>query len=263
MPHDTMAIPPEAREVADRVADLLGDGLLGLYLHGSAMDGGLRPQSDIDLLAIVTRPLREAERARLAATLLRLSGRHPARPGGPRCIEMLVVLRSDLAGPGAPTRAEFLYGEWLRDIVEAGRLPQPGRDPEITLVLAQARERARPLVGPAATELISAISPPQIRQAMRDGLPRLIDSLSGDERNVLLTLARMWRTATMGDFLGKDVAAAWAVTAAQPRLPAAVADTLTYARAAYRGDLHDDWTDRQVEALHAADCLHQRVVACL
>ncbi|MDM7853300.1 hypothetical protein QUF18_20350 [Pseudochrobactrum kiredjianiae] len=35
-----------------------------------------------------------------------------------------------------PARAEFVYGEWLRDSFEAGEVPLPNNDPEYTLVLA-------------------------------------------------------------------------------------------------------------------------------
>jgi len=34
--------------------DALGDELIGAYLHGSAVLGGLRAQSDIDVLAVVS-----------------------------------------------------------------------------------------------------------------------------------------------------------------------------------------------------------------
>ena len=40
----------------------LGGSLLGAYLHGSAVTGGLRPDSDLDLLLLTARPLSAAER---------------------------------------------------------------------------------------------------------------------------------------------------------------------------------------------------------
>lgn len=43
----------------------------------------------------------------------------------------------------------------------------------------------------------------------------MIQEIKGDERNVILTLARMWQMMMTGEITPKDVAAAWAI----PRLP--------------------------------------------
>ncbi|MBL3586611.1 DUF4111 domain-containing protein [Rhodovulum sulfidophilum] len=169
----------------------LGDALLAVYLHGSAVSGGLRPQSDIDLLAVVGSGLTESQRNGLLTELLCLSGRHPAVPGGLRGLEVMVFCRSDLARGNYPARAEFVYGEWLREAFEAGESPMPERDPEYSLVLAQARQEAIALCGPPRNEVPPEVPPEHVRQAMRDALPDLLDGLHGDARNVLLTLARM------------------------------------------------------------------------
>jgi len=84
---------------------ILGDALLGVYLHGSAVSGGLQPQSDIDLLAVVESALTESQRKALLMDLLRLSGRHPAVPGSPRCLEVMVFCQSDLACGDYPARS--------------------------------------------------------------------------------------------------------------------------------------------------------------
>lgn len=239
--------------------DVLGDTLLALYLHGSAVSGGLRPQSDIDLLGVLDRPLTEDRRRRLLSALLPISARHPAPPGGRRCLEVMLFVAAELAERRVPAEAEFTYGEWLRPAFEAGALPLPARDPENTLVLAQARRAARPLLGPSAAELLPDVSPADIRAAFRAALPALLAGLHGDERNVLLTLARMWRTACTGAFVPKDAAAAWA----EPRLPAEEAATLALARRAWLGEAPDDWTRRRDAAGRAAACLHHRVAASL
>jgi predicted nucleotidyltransferase len=189
------------------VKDRFDGSLLAVYLHGSAVSGGLRPQSDVDLLVVTERPMTDAMRASLLAALMRTSGRHPASLDGPRCIELMVFLKSHLSASAYPARSAFIYGEWLRDAFGAGDVPRPVSDPEFTLVLAQARQEARALVGPAAAELLPPIPDDHVRQAMRDVLPSLLANLTGDEGNVLLTLARMSRTATTGEFVTKDAAA--------------------------------------------------------
>src|SRR5690606_22108665 len=114
-------------------------------------------------------------------------------------------------------------------------------------------------IGPGAAELLPHIPVDDVRRTRRDALPSLLDNLIGDERNVLLTLARMWRTATTGEFVTKDAAAEWAI----PRLPRQIADVLVCARAAYLGRAKDVWKTRQAEVRRAADYLHQQVAVML
>nr|WP_274423885.1 aminoglycoside adenylyltransferase family protein [Chelativorans sp. YIM 93263] len=245
----------QARTATEALESILQDALLAVYLHGSAVSRGLRPQSDVDLLAIIDSPLTEKQRRRLLSTLLRISGRHPVQPGGPRCLEVMVLLKADLAALDFPARTEFIYGEWLRDDFEAGQLPKAGVDPENTLILAQARQEAFPLFGPDAKELLPEIPWEHICRAMRDALPALLDGLCGDERNVLLTLARMWRTAATGEFITKDAAATWAAR----QMPEQESETLIYAREAYLGKIDDDWGNRPTAAQQTAAHLRQRV----
>lgn len=221
---------PQVAAARHLLGTVLGDELLGLWLHGSAVSGGLRPGSDLDLLAVAARPLSDIARRRLLDGLLAISAPHPAPPGGPRCIE-LTIRRTD----DPPARCEFLYGEWLRGGFEAGRLPRPVTDPDLIPMLAQARRAALPLVGPPADALLPEIPPADLRAAMREALPALLARLEGDARNVLLTLARMWHTAETGDFIAKDVAADWAI----PCLSHASAEVLADARDVYRGTARD------------------------
>lgn len=214
--------------------------------------GWFWPLSNIDLIVVIERPISASERKILAASLLKTSGRFPNPPSGPRCIELSVVLKSELAAPAYPARSEFLYGKWLRADLERGLFPEPFSDPGVTLMLAQAQGEAVPLTGPYLSELLPSFPPDQVRHAMRDAIPSLVGSLVGDERNVLLTLlARMWRTAETGAFVSKVTAADWAAC----RLPSQIGDTLRYAGDAYLGEVTDDWSERKAEAQRASDYL--------
>lgn len=249
-----MTVPVEATRTLPILERVLGDSLLAVYLHGSAVAGGLRTNSDVDLIAVVDQPLGVEPRERLVAELMQLSGMYPPPPGGPRPIELIVFQRADLVGSAYPARSEFIYGEWLRAAFETGATAQPSPDPEFTLVLAQARAEARTLLGPDPGDLLPSVSQAEIRRAIGDALPALLDNLEGDERNVLLTLARMWRTLATGDFVPKDVAAEWAI----PRLPAEAAAVLAGAREAYLG-LSRDVKGSEVQSV--AGELAKRVMA--
>ncbi len=190
---------------------------------------------------------------------MQLSGRHPAQNINERCLEVIFFTQADLAANEFPTRADFVYGEWLRDSFEAGEVPLPNSDPEYTLVLAQAYSEAFALYGPAAQTLLPQITSERIKAAMRILLPSLVKGLHGDERNVLLTLARMLYTATTGQFTSKERAALWAMTL----LSEPSANALSYARSAYLGEVIDAWSERRIEGVALADDLCCRISGLL
>jgi streptomycin 3"-adenylyltransferase len=252
-----VAVPIEAQRALNIVKSCFGDTLCGLYLHGSAVAGSLRPQSDVDLLVVLDRAMTRTDRENLLAALMEVSGRYPVEPGGPHPLEVAVFLRSDLAELAYPARSEFVYGEWLRKAFEAGEVPEPGSNPDFTLLLAQVRRRATALAGPDAANLLPIVPAADISRAIGDCLPALLDALEGDERNVLLTLARMWQTLATGEFVPKDVAAEWAI----PQLPVTAAMLLASARDAYLGIGKDDWQAGKRETERAAHALSERIAA--
>ncbi len=113
--------------VIDRLAGHLDGhdpgGLLGLYLYGSAVLSGLRPNSDLDLLMVTERSLTVDEREGLVGFLFQFSGRRATvTPGRP--LELTSVVRDDVVPWSYPPTCDFVYGEWLRTEFTDGRLPQ-------------------------------------------------------------------------------------------------------------------------------------------
>ncbi|MBD1227128.1 aminoglycoside adenylyltransferase family protein [Xenorhabdus griffiniae] len=254
-----MTIPSEAKQALFIVQKRLAESLVAVYLHGSAAVGGLRPRSDVDLLVVIDQPMTSEVRTSLVADLMMISGRYPFDPDGRRPIELIVFLVADLSASFYPARSEFIYGEWLRHEYEVGNIPKSVCDPELTLVLAQARQEAIPLLGPNTSSLLAAIPSSDIHRAIKDVLPNLIETLQGDERNVLLTLARMWRTLVTGEFVSKDVAADWAAA----RLPATQAAVLADVRETYLKGHEEDWQNRQQELQITVSSLHDCVLTNL
>jgi streptomycin 3"-adenylyltransferase len=236
-------VPLEVRRILDVVVRVLGDNIAGAYLFGSAIVGGLRPDSDVDLLVLTHRTMPEPSCEQLVAALMKVSGTRAER-GPARNAEVTVVVLDDIAPWRHPARSDFVYGEWLRDAFEAGVVPVPTIDPDLTLVLATALQGHRALIGPALAEVLPAIPYADIRRAIADSLPVLVANVCGDERNVMLTLARMWVTLATGDIVPKDAAADWLL----PRLPPERRALLAMARDAYRGDVADEaWHERRAE----------------
>jgi streptomycin 3"-adenylyltransferase len=247
-------VPEEAFAALHAVEAVLGRAPVAAILSGSAVEGGLRPLSDVDLLVVVEDAPDAAARVRLAAALMTVSGRYGAG-GSPRPLDVTLVVRGDVVPWRYPPTRAFAYGEWLRAAYEAGAGPAPGPHPDLAIVLAQARAIGVALLGRPPRELLGPVPEADLRRALRDALPALLADLRGDERNVLLTLARMWHTAATGAFAPKDAAAAWAAA----RLPADLATWLELAGRAYVGEAEDDWRDHRVRAAVVAERLRQEV----
>ncbi|WP_252271654.1 aminoglycoside adenylyltransferase family protein [Pseudomonas subflava] len=209
----------------------LVDALLAVHLFGSAVDGGLCPDSDVDLLVTVAAPLGEPVRQRLFRDLLSVSA-WPAT-ADLRPLEVTLVVRDDLRPWRYPPRRELQFGEWLRAEIQAGAMPPSMTDPDLAILLTQARQRSACLLGPAAMVLLDAVPPADLRRALHDTVAQWREPADwqGDERNVVLAIGRIWFTLTTGSIVAKDVAAAWLLE----RLPDRHRPLLAAARAAYLG----------------------------
>ncbi|MDN3526159.1 aminoglycoside adenylyltransferase family protein [Halomonas sabkhae] len=233
-------IPYEAIQAQSVVEGLLGDSIIGIFLFGSAVVGGLKRDSDVDILVAVSVSPTFSQRKALVAQLMSVSGAM-GTPKAIRPVELTVVTVSDVVPWQFPPRAEFVYGEWLREEFEAGIVPEPVRDPDLAIVLKEVVDNNLPLYGINAAKLFEPVPMADIRRAIRDSLSSLLAEVSGDERNVVLTLSRMWLTAATGDVAPKDVAAEWA----EKNAPADHAMLLRYARDGYLGMIEDRWREQE------------------
>lgn len=229
-------------DVVRIVQDVVGDNLMAAYLHGSAVLGGLRPRSDIDVLCVVSEPTRQPERALLMRRIMAISGSRAAL-GPARPVELTIVVGRDVRPWRHPPRCDFRYGEWLRDEYEQGKVPAPFVNPDLAPLLAMTLLGDRPLVGPPPAALLDPVPREDLERALVGAVPRLLAELMTDTTNVLLTLARIWRTLATGEFAPKDVAADWVLERVPPERKAALAR----ARAVYLGYEQDRWDDLEPE----------------
>lgn len=233
-------VPKEAIQAVNLIKELLKGQLVGVYLYGSAAMGGLRVKSDVDILALTNSSLSEGTRSELAQRLMQISG-VPGNSNDIRPLEVTVINLNDVVPWQYPPKLEFMYGEWLRGRFERGDIPGATIDPDLALLLAQLQRNSVSLFGPKAAVILEPIPWADIRTAMKESLPNLVASLKGDERNVILTLARMWYTASTGEFCSKDQAAEWSI----PRLPEELTPLLDQARKAYLGEYVDNWEGKE------------------
>jgi predicted nucleotidyltransferase len=221
--------PADAQQLDDVLALLrhvLGPTLVGAYLHGSAARGGLRPRSDLDVLAVSREPLTQAQRRSLVDGLLAVSG-PPRRP-----VELTTIAETHLRPWRYPPRRDFQYGEWLRGGLEDGaEPPQATGDPDLALLVHMALLADTPLVGPRPAQVFEPVPPGDLRRALASCVADVLRGLESDTTNMILTLARVWTSTATGAIRSKDDAAAWALE----RLPDEHRAVLAHARAVYLG----------------------------
>lgn len=97
-------------DLRDEVAARSPGGARGLYVTGSSCLGGLRPDSDLDVLLVTSTRLDAGERRRLVDLLLERSGsRATVRPGRP--VELTSLVLADIVPWRYPAVCDFLYGD--------------------------------------------------------------------------------------------------------------------------------------------------------
>ncbi len=94
--------------IVNQIKEIIGDNLIGLYLHGSLAMGGFNPaKSDIDLLGVTKRRLENREACKLARLLLEFSG-------NPYPIEISFLNKHQLEKWEHPSLFDFHFSEHWR-----------------------------------------------------------------------------------------------------------------------------------------------------
>lgn len=106
LPENTLAQLSAAKESLETI---LKEALTALYLYGSAVQAGLRPSSDLDLLLVARNPLNATVRERLTKTLLELSG--PVGDQHLRPLELTVISAKELCAAHFPPLNDYQFGD--------------------------------------------------------------------------------------------------------------------------------------------------------
>ena len=232
-----------------------GQDLLGVYLFGSLIVGGLQRYSDIDMFVVVDRPTVYEERTKLVADLLKISGIYQRSSKPP--IEMTVVVKSEINPWHYPPKFDFQYGDWLRPTFESGQV-DPGTDkkmPDLALLITQVLLANKILYGLSPDKLLGKVPYSDFLAATKNALSNLALDLHNDTRNALLTYARIWRTVETDTLCSKTDAAFWVIN----RLPEIYKPVMKHAYATCIGDENEHWNDLAVLIQPAADYMIKQI----
>ena len=199
------------QKAAERYAAILGDGLTGIYLHGSLAAGCFHwDRSDIDLLAVAKAPLPVEKKIALAEVLYVLSPEAPA--GG---FEMSVLLEEDCRRPAYPMPYILHYSpRWQREYERDVRgfcQRMHGKDPDLTAHILCLNAFGKTICGPEIPRLFPPVRREDALSAIRADLREAEESLHEKPVYYVLNLCRAAAYCRENLVLSKKDGGEWAL----------------------------------------------------
>lgn len=198
----------ECESYVERVASilnsLLGQALVGVYLHGSAaMNGFRRGRSDIDMLAISNRSLARAEKERIATALSQKAFPCPARE-----LELSLVTQdvTRITAASPPYELHLSTGDcphWIDGAERDG-------DGDLVAHFAMACARGRAIYGPPPQAVFRPVERPLLLQTLLSDLRWAEENATSEYR--VLNACRCWRLIEDGSLGSKIEAGLWALS---------------------------------------------------
>jgi len=245
----------QINQCCNLINDILRSDLLGVYLFGSSIVGGLQKYSDIDLLVVSRRATTYEEKTKLAKELLEISGIYMKSKKLP--IEMTIVEQSEVNPWHYPPRFDFQYGDWLRKQFEDGNIePWPSKEmPDLALLITQVLLASKTLMGTSPDQILCKVPYEDYLIATKDALHHLMPDLDSDTRNVLLTLARIWSTVATDTIRSKPAAADWVIN----HLPEKFRPVMERTKSICKGEEKEHWDDMHTLIRPCADFMINQI----
>lgn len=219
------------RQIEHLLADwqtLLGDNLIGLYLHGSLAMGCFNPtHSDADLLAVTGRSITPHERKVLLQSLLTVSNQ-------PAPIEISSVNLGKIRPWRYPTPYDLHYSETWREKTcqelsgsdwQAWN-PADQVDPDLAAHVAATRARGRTLWGLPAQQMLPEVPPLDLLDSIRSDLAWARQRSRDLPVYAVLNHCRALAFVREGKILSKREGGEWALTALPQTDPTLVQQAL-------------------------------------
>ncbi len=210
---DAVQAPRRIRSLLGRICEqiqlVLGENLIGVYLHGSLAFNCFNPEtSDVDFLVVVQERLDAATKRRIAKALIALS-RDAPRKG----LEMSIVTQASLRDFHYPTPFEFHFSnDWI-DRYEADEvdLAAERTDPDLAAHVTVVRERGVRLLGAPIEEVIPPIPRHAYLQSIANDAAYAIRNLASDPVYGVLNLCRVLAFIHDGRITSKAEGGQWAI----------------------------------------------------
>ena len=190
---------------------ILGDRLVGVYLHGSAAMGCYQPKkSDLDFLVVVSGQMTDEEKRAYMDQLVGLDAEGPAKG-----IEMSIVTR-DVCDPfvyPTPFILHFsrMHTAWYRRDPEDYIRKMKGTDRDLAAHFTVIRSRGVCLYGLPVDEVFGEVPEQDYLDSIRDDVSGAENEIMDNPVYLILNLARVAAYLKEKKVLSKQEGGAWAL----------------------------------------------------
>lgn len=222
-----------AEEFTKRSRQILGDNLVGVYLHGSAVMGCFNPvKSDVDLIVVVEHEPSDTVKRAFMKMVVSLDETGPAKG-----IEMSIVKRS-VCNPfvyPTPFVLHFSKGhlEWYRDNPEEYISKMNGTDWDLAAHFTVIRARGVCLYGAPIDEVFGEVPTKAYMDSIWRDIEEAENDIANDTMYLTLNLARVLAFQMDGSVLSKQEGGEWGLK----NLPEKYHGLLRDALSEYRGEI--------------------------
>ena len=215
----------------EQTKSILGDNLVGIYLHGSAVMGCFNPEkSDIDLIIVVDRPMTDAEKRAFMEMVVFCNGMAPEKG-----IEMSVVRKCVCAPFVYPTPYELHFSaghlDWYKEDPDDYIRRMNGDDKDLAAHFTIINHRGKCLYGAPIREVFAPVPADDYMDSIWEDISNAEEEIAAYPLYLTLNLARVLAYKEEGLVLSKKEGGEWATD----RLPAPFYPLLTDALRAYCG----------------------------
>lgn len=206
---------------------ILGDLLVGVYLHGSAAMGCFnREKSDLDLIVVVSQSVPDAVRRRyldMCAALDRLAP--------PKGLELSVV-RGDVCMPFVyPTPFEIHFSpahlDWYRSAPEDHIQKMRGVDKDLAAHFMIVRHRGRVLWGREIDRVFGEVGRREYLDSIRNDVNDAAERIEEDPAYAILNLCRVLAYKRDGLILSKREGGTWGLSHVPGRFHGLIAGAMS------------------------------------
>jgi predicted nucleotidyltransferase len=228
----TKTIKVEMQTLEAELRTLLGENLLGIYLHGSLAQGGFQPaRSDIDIIVVSEQGIEPVQQRPIVEMLLRLSK-------APIPLDIYFLAKSVIFPFQPPLPYDLHYNERQREHYQVmlrrdewqNDLDQ--RDPMLSIYLAVLHTYGIVLVGKPIAETLPVVPEQTLRDSLIAATLVERDERMRDLVSFVLNACRTLAYLREGTLISKEESGIWGET----HVPEQYAALIHQSLALYRGD---------------------------
>ena len=193
----------------EETRNILGDELVGVYLHGSAAMGCFNPaKSDLDLLIVVKNTMADDVKRRYMDMVLRLNEEAPAKG-----LELSILRREDCANFVHPMPYELHFSvahlEWYRKDPEDYIRNMKGVDPDLAAHITILHHKGVTLWGASIRDVFAPVPRKDYLDSIQQDVAEATEQILRDPVYTTLNLCRGMAFQREGLILSKEEGAQW------------------------------------------------------